>query len=107
MPLNGHRHAGTHGRRQRDRLNVMPLDDVIALAENDNADGLAYAMRQGHASSHHLVILGRNDAERHMNLDGLVKLPAPNLLQKLNGLFKRYWSLGPHLFDTRFQERAE
>ena len=47
---------------------------------------LADAVRQRHAAANHLIALRRVDAQRHVDLDGLVELGPLDLLEQRDGL---------------------
>src|SRR5262245_66504679 len=60
----------------------LSLADIVALAEDQYADCFSNTMRQWHAPTNHLVILGGIDAEPHMHFHSLIELGALPLLEE-------------------------
>src|SRR5690606_29462979 len=68
---------------------VSRLGLLALVGEDEDADGLAGAMRERDGAAHHLVGVAGVDAEPEVDVDRLVELSAGRLLDDVGGLLER------------------
>ena len=76
---------------------LFSLGGVLASSEDDNADGLTGAVRQGDSAANQLVSLARVNAQADGNVDGGVVVLGGGLLGQVSGLERRVDAAGVDL----------